>query len=430
MQPINHVLAEWISQSATPSPSLSVTVHVRINSRIHKVHANPLHAHNDSDILPDSIIARTGLPMRRSRINGGIVSSLIATTALLSSGSLQARAADSTHFTESSTPQHCTPLKATRTRFIGANGKMVAASAAATETSAVAREVTYTLPGGAIMSTIIPPDGFQPLKASPATARAFGFDVPNDLTKLAAWRKKHAGYTKTVPSAPCLAPSRVSSLRVTYGPYWGGFEATGYTNYVEVYDDQNIPTYSSSCGSNSATMTSSWIGLGGDNAQRLIQQGFDAGSSATATTGARLWYEYLTVLKPNPLVYIGSTTRTGDTISQAMTYSSGTVVFHWYDRTNGQKWSDVTVKNLSGYYDGSTADFITEWPPGTDAIRKFSRQTFSAAGAAHGSTFADLFTLPYLEDRVTNTGTSSGALIFSNTKSSSSSFYQDWKRCS
>ncbi|MEU7060664.1 G1 family glutamic endopeptidase [Streptomyces sp. NPDC046197] len=279
------------------------------------------------------------------------------------------------------------------------------------------------------MSTTVPPQGFRPQTAAPATARAYGFNAPDAPTALAAWRARYKGYRATVPSVPCLAPSRKSSLRVSYSSNWGGYVATGHSNYNEVYDDQNIPTYSAACGSNRNTMASPWIGLGGyGGSTKLIQQGFDAGSSDTATTGARMWYEYLNASHQNPLVYIGSTKRTGDVISQYMTYGSGKAVFHWYDRTTGSGWSPVTVSGLSGYYDGRTADFITERPFGS--LRKFSRQTFSAAGARYGSTFKDLFKLSTTEVRLTTNGASSGAAMFTNTHSTSSSFYQTWKRCS
>ncbi|MGW2572560.1 hypothetical protein [Streptomyces sp. NPDC001537] len=290
------------------------------------------------------------------------------------------------------------------------------------------KELTYSLPGGATMTTIIPPKGFRPQTAAPATARAFGFNAPDNPRALVAWRAKYKGYRGTTPSVPCLAPSRKSSLRASYSSNWGGYVATGHSNYNEVYDDQNIPTYSTSCGSNSNTMASPWIGLGGFRSTKLIQQGFDAGASATATQGARLWYEYLNSAHQNPLVYIGHTTKTGHVISQAMTYRSGKVVFHWYDRTAGSGWSDVTVSGLSSYYDGTTADYITERPYGK--LRKFSRQTFSAAGASYGSTFKDLFKLATTEVRLTTNGSSSGAAMFTDTHSTSSSFYQTWKRCS
>jgi hypothetical protein len=332
---------------------------------------------------------------------------------------------------DSAPAKGCKTVSATQTRLIGADGKTVSPLAAQAVRAAAGKELTYRLPGGATMSTIVPPQGFRPQTAAPATARAYGFNAPDDPKALSAWRAKYKGYRETTPSVPCLGPSLKSSPRFTaYSKLWGGYIATGHSNYNEVYDDQNIPTYYTSCGSNSTTLAGPWIGVGGYNSGKLIQQGFASGSSVGSTTqGASLWYEYLNDAHLNPPVYIGHTTKTGHVISQYMTYSSGKVVFHWYDRTAGSGWSPVTVSGLSGYYDGTTADYITERPIGFK-LRKFSRQTFSSAGARYGSTFKDLFKLPATEIRLTTNGSSSGAALYTNTRSSSSAFYQTWKRCS
>ncbi|QIY70942.1 G1 family glutamic endopeptidase [Streptomyces sp. RLB1-33] len=73
---------------------------------------------------------------------------------------------------------------------------------------------------------------------------------------------------------PCLGPSGKSSLRFAYSGNWGGYVATGHSNYNEVYNDQNIPTYYASCGSNSTAVAAPWIGVGGYHSGKLIQQGF------------------------------------------------------------------------------------------------------------------------------------------------------------
>jgi hypothetical protein len=145
-----------------------------------------------------------------------------------------------------------------------------------------------------------------------------------------------------------------------------------------------------------------------------------------------MWYEYLNSAHQNLPVFFpgGSTTRTGDTISMYITYSGGTATFHWYDRTTGTGWNPVSQPNLSSYYDGSTAEWINEWPHSAYNLRKFSQQTFSAGGAEWGTTFADIFNLPLTHAQLTTNGASSGAAMISDFKSSSSSFYQNWLRCS
>jgi hypothetical protein len=335
----------------------------------------------------------------------------------------------------------CTPIQPVQTRFIGADGETVSPSdTARLQEQQVATELTYDLSDGAKMSTIVPPVGFLPQNATPETARAFGFDVPDSPAALASWQANYQDYKETVPSVPCigtqplsspmqpassdapLAPSAVTSSN------WGGFTAHGHSNYVEVYDDQNIPTYDTTCGGEGLSL-GSWIGLGGSNSPKLIQQGFASGQTAGAVNGARVWYEYLNAAHPNPPVYIGSTSRTGDVISEAMTYNAGRVTFHWYDRTIGSGWSDVTVSGLSSYYDGTTADFITEMP-GEYKLRKFTPyQGFDGSGAKYGSTFANLFALPTTEVRLVN---AAGTALMSSARqgSSATAFTQKWLRCS
>jgi hypothetical protein len=271
-----------------------------------------------------------------------------------------------------------------------------------------------------------------PQSATPAVARAFGFDAPDAPVALAGWRARYSGYRGTIPSEPCAA-SGPTAVRTDYNRNWGGYLANGHSNYNYVYDDQNIPTYYTTCGSTSSAVAAHWIGLGGAYSKSLIQQGFDAGSSPTATNGARLWFDYVNNGNPNnPLVYIGATTGIGDVISEYLTYStpsSGTAAFHWYDRTTGFQWSPVTKTSLSGYYSGTSADFITERIAGFP-LRKFSRITFSAAGARYGTTFANLFSLPTVEQRLTTTGASTAPAMITDTKSGTSAFYQTWDRCS
>jgi len=396
-----------------------------------------------------------GVGLVSALLVSGIASAPAQAHASAPAGSPQAETNDTSDTTDTTDSSNgtCTPLKATHTRLIGADGQTVSGSDFAAVGVQTAKELTYTLPDGATMSTIIPPAGFLPQNSTPETARAFGFDVPDEpdgpaLTS--AMQETYKDYKFTVPSVPCIGTQPISSplqpatadatagvdnsaetdptFAVNSGN-WGGFVANGHSNYVQVYDDQNIPTYQSNCGSASQTLVGTWIGLGGLNSSKLIQQGFASGSSSTAITGARLWYEYLNSSHPNPPVYIGSTTRTGDIISESMTYSAGNVTFHWYDRSNGQAWSDVHVSGLTSYYDGTTADFISERPAGFK-LRSFTPyQGFDGSGAKYASTYKDLFSLPNTEVRLIN---ASKDKMMSSTRvgSSTKAFRQTHLLCS
>jgi hypothetical protein len=335
--------------------------------------------------------------------------------------------------------QSCTPLPLAASTYIAADGSTLPDTAKDADRGAAANKRVYLLPDGMTTSMIIPPVGFNPATASPATAKAFGFDDQE---------KNYSGYRGTIASAPCAShvvhSVRELSTQGTDGPThtvygssnWGGYVAKGYSNYNEVYDSQQIPTYLATCGSDYNTDTSPWIGLGGfyGSNDGLLQQGWDSGWEYGALNGAHFWYEYEKGNSNNGSIYIGSDQNAGDVISQYMTYStanSGTTVFHWYNQTTGYRWPAQTVTGSAYFYTGNAADFITERPGGVQPLRQFTTQYFTGAGAFHGSTASNLFNLPYDYAKLTTDGTDSGAkLIYSTIETgSSSAFHQDFAQC-
>lgn len=329
----------------------------------------------------------------------------------------------------------CTPARVASSWQIGRSGAKLRATASLTARLHAGRKVVYALPGGSTVSTVVPPAGFRPQSAPVAVDRAYGFDPPSGSRALAKWRNGYRGYRGTIQSRPCVAHnhgllhvlsgSSGSSTRAIKSGDWGGYLLKGHDNYNEVYDTQRMPTYGTRCGPNVDTMASTWIGLGGYHHPRLIQEGFDAGRTWTTTNGVRLWYEYLNRKHRNPLVYIGEAHHLKSQIAQYMTYHRGTVTFHWYNETTHFQWSPVTRHNLSGYYDGTTAEIITEWPPNTLALRNFSRIFISGAGARHGSTFRPFFRNPWLRVWLEN----GGRILESQAKEGPASFYERWRRC-
>ena len=105
----------------------------------------------------------------------------------------------------------CTRLEPTRVRLVSADGRTVPPTAPAAVKERAATELFYAMPGGLVASTIIPPAGFLPQDAEPATARAFGFDAPDDPLALAVWRARYRGMRRIIPSVPCLAHRSGSS---------------------------------------------------------------------------------------------------------------------------------------------------------------------------------------------------------------------------
>ncbi len=321
----------------------------------------------------------------------------------------------------------CKPLTARSTRLVGADGHQVAATATTAERSKAATVHTYRLPSGLTFSMTTPPASFNPVTASVEEARAFGFPKPTDPTALAAWKAKYKGYRGM---ASFQAPCANSDVRwgTSYFSNWSGIVNTGHTNYDEVYDDQTIPTYSSTCPV-SSSLVGHWIGLGGYKTTSLLQEGFNP--EVGSNTAVDLWWQAISSTHNNPPVTIATTTSIGHTISMYMTYASGTTVFHWYDRTSGVSYSPVTVTGASGYYNGAAADYITERPGGY-SLRRFSTMYFAAAGARYGGTvYTNMGALPFDTAVLTTNGSSSGAkMITTSPAPYSTAFNQTWVRCS
>lgn len=326
---------------------------------------------------------------------------------------------------EASNISGCSPLRPSITTPIDASGHPLSGKSLSGSPGPVAVRLLYRLPAGVTMTEVIPPQGFLPQNATPAEARAYGFDAPKSQKALATWRARYAGYQRTIVTPPCVR--RHSDIRwLVYSASWAGIIDGGGNTYNEVLDDQKIPDYSAPCAD---SIAGSWIGLGGyhPTTNGLIQQGFNSSGSAAAA----LWFEYIDQNSGIPPYYIGTDTHVGNVISQYMTYSSssgGTAQFHWYDRTAGSGWTPKTVSNLSDYYDGSTADFITERGDGR-ALEKFSPIVFTTGQARYGSTYGDMNTLTHAVSVLTSDGTSSGTKLITQSLPSSTELDQTWQHC-
>jgi hypothetical protein len=352
-----------------------------------------------------------------------VAAGAVAVTAVLMAGLMTSPAqADNgpgavTGAASTATIGDCTPEPLIATRYVGADGNAVSPQAFAVK--------SYLLADGNTMSTTIPPALFRPQTASVSTARAFGFDAPTDPAALKAWRARYAGYQQTIESIPCTVKDG-PRWGTSYSSNWSGTVATGHI-YNEVYDDQNIPTYSAACGSSTSSLVGHWIGEGGYTGGGLVQQGFSP--PATVSNGSRMWFEYLNANGGIAPDYIGTDDHTGNVISMYMTFDGNTAVFHWYDRTAGSGWSPTTVSGLSAYADRSTAEFISERPNGYN-LRHFSTESFTAAGAKYGSTYVDLGNLPHDNTILTSNGASSGHKLITNGALGQTAFSQTWNACS
>jgi hypothetical protein len=94
------------------------------------------------------------------------------------------------------TSRSCTPLPLIASTYIAADGSTLGPNATDADRRAAANKRVYRLPDGMTTSMIIPPVGFNPATASPATAKAFGFDDQE---------KNYSGYRGTIASVPCAS---------------------------------------------------------------------------------------------------------------------------------------------------------------------------------------------------------------------------------
>ncbi len=249
----------------------------------------------------------------------------------------------------------------------------------------------------------VPPSGFDPLTASASQLAEYDFPPrpPTSQPKtLAEWQTVMTDYRSTVKPDPIFTctplfsqpehspPSLLgtilnTALNSSPSGNWSGYEANGSANqYVAVQGDFTQPTDSTSkCASNAEEST--WVGLGGEKSTAgLVQDGTALNENIAppvplAYSTYQPWYEILNG-QPNSNFgpdYLGTfAISPGDSIHEYISYetSTNTVDFYIADNTNGTSgafdWDiSLAVLKFGAYYDGSTADWITEAPGGGPA---------------------------------------------------------------
>ena len=227
-----------------------------------------------------------------------------------------------------------------------------------------------------------PPPGFNPLKASDGLLRRYGFPprpAAGEAAELAQWESTFRGYRGSGPAVSCTGapPARTGiSEEVRHGTVegssnWSGYNTQDATNkyhwdaswadYFQV-NGAALP----SCKSNA--IFSSWIGLGGVNAQYagLIQAGTDAFTNGATTA----WYEWIAGAYDGEAYFPEIYVYPGDHVAVAIEYilASETATYAIYDANTGV-YRMVKMPGLPlQFYDGSTGDFIHERPAGPTGL--------------------------------------------------------------
>ena len=210
------------------------------------------------------------------------------------------------------------------------------------------------------------PDHFSPLTASGAELATFGYPPrPSDLESLNVWEEMVATLDPILTQDFCQQPalSANETSNTLYYSNWGGFLAQGSAgSFIGLETDFIQPNVNfTACASAQAA---AWIGLGGTQSgtDGLIQMG-----TVISSTGVvRSWYEYLNKTDQRPPVYVSN-----------FTVSPGDRLHFYISRVVSDGWTTFSFTNLSrttknmlavrltipsGYYDGSTAEWIMERP--------------------------------------------------------------------
>jgi hypothetical protein len=255
-------------------------------------------------------------------------------------------------------------------------------------------ETTYQLPDGQTMTTTTPSVGFNPLTASAAQLRRFGFPSrPADPFALRDWTTAMAAFRSDAPPAgPLRVATRVrpSEAYATYYQNWAGYSAgniNGTANtYVAVKADLTIPSTTSCSDSNGLGF---WIGLGGTaGAGYLVQQGVECGNTLIASGSAyHAFTEFADTAAPVAFCgYASWTFPVGHVIYQNMSFeaSSKKAFFYIEDESTGVAHSCSSSPPGGWSFEGNVADWNGEAPSAVAA--DFGSIGFTNTYAEIGST--------------------------------------------
>jgi hypothetical protein len=259
-------------------------------------------------------------------------------------------------------------LTVQRVDSITAKGTLVAGAAGDTFAK------SYVLSNGAgdDVREIVPPPSWRPLNATDEELRTYGFPArPSEPAARSAWHDQMAGWKGAGKPEMCETAVYSGVTHEASSPYWAGGMAVNGSATVSTFTSSDgkwyEPTFVSTCAASGYAI---WSGLGGWNSGRLIQSGVD-----NAGAGLNTNYMFWEVISPqhgNPEVrWTDTTVGAGAQVESWVYYDNGTAVM-WVENISTGRTHSITTTSyagqaMSGYYDGTTADFITEAPGGGTA---------------------------------------------------------------
>lgn len=214
-------------------------------------------------------------------------------------------------------------------------------------------------------------EGFNPLIASNEDLKQYGYPQrPSDPAKLQYWKQVIQNAKEFVtPTFKIREPQNVgqpsSSLfsgNVAGGQSinWAGYVAKS-SSVTSAIGQWAIPNVSVGPYSNqNLYYSSTWVGIGGVNTGNLIQAGTEQDFNENLLSAT--YYPWFEILPASQSEITNFPIQPGHTFYVDVEYSSingGTVQFFLEDITTGQ-YTSFSKVNQSSYYDGSTAEWITE----------------------------------------------------------------------
>lgn len=313
---------------------------------------------------------------------------------------------------------------------------------------------TYSLDGSLIPEPV-PPPGWNPLTASDDELKQYGplFQRPSEPAKLQDWSAKMSRLSFTgKPSQMCKTNHRSGLTHIeNYSfPWAGGMTVNGTTNWNTFYwatGKWYQTAFQQACINyypydTYYTSYSTWAGLGGWNnnngQQRLIQTGTDAAKDWFE--GIYPWWEMLNSTHSNPEVaFSGNVINPGDDVQADVYYDTANNVIYMAvkDWTTGGWWGVGPISNYANdsaydYWDGSTADFVTEntygglAPGGWYELRKpYLGNTYYYYATANGQPIANFWSWQLNEKNWPYTGD----VMQTSTFDGIHAWYDNWVSC-
>ena len=329
-----------------------------------------------------------------------------------------------------------------------------------TEDSDGATSYTYSVAGLADVSVVIPPAGFSPALATDGQLQDYGFPPrPSNGPQLEAWMEAmRAARVAPAPNLTFIQGSPISRVLTTDSTVigvngvedthsWAGWavSATNGNNWYDSEADWYVPSVGdATCAGDALAI---WTGLGGDamdygtGALSLLQSGVVYNDVAGFPKVWTPFWEMLDFQQYNnpPEELYGANNvalfiAPGNKVFSTTFYSQSTGVVYFYleDVSTGKYTIDKAVSSLNGsptsdFYNGNTAEMITEMPVG-DSAQFTSFDTFSAFAESIGNHWWAPSQASNIQFEALNNG--NGPMIYaSSLGSGGNNWVSSWDSC-